>query len=281
MGSVQTSAGLPPPASPPRFAAGAASPRGRVWRHRLDLMVALVDRELKLLYHRSFVGIAWTFINPLLQLAVFSVVFRVVLGVQVPRYSAFAFSGLLAWTWFQSSLVQATGLITGNRALVRQPGFALEVLPLVTVGTGLIHYALSVPILFGFLLSQEVELTPWLLLLPVLMVLQFAFTAACAYPLAALNVRFRDIQHVLGVVLQLAMYLTPIFYSVEQVPEHLRKWFAINPMVALIEAYRAILIYGQPPPFLGLGVLALLTALLLVGGIHVFRNQSRRFAEEL
>src|SRR4028119_1912475 len=94
-----------------------------------DLLRELVSRDLKLLYKRSMLGIAWTLISPLLQLAVFAFVFRSVLLVKVPNYASFAFSGLLVWSWTQSSLFQATGLITGNRALIRQPKFPVAILP--------------------------------------------------------------------------------------------------------------------------------------------------------
>ncbi len=188
-------------------------------RYLYDLLRSLVDRDMKLLYKRSLLGIAWTLINPLLQLMVFVFVFQVILPVNIPQYSSFVFIGLLVWTWFQNSLFQATGVIISNRALIRQPGFPNEILPVVTVLTGLIHFILALPVLFIFLMIDGVQFQPiLLLLLPILQTIQFVLTVSLSYFLAALNVTFRDTQHTLGVLLQLWFYVTPIFYAVKNVP---------------------------------------------------------------
>lgn len=246
-----------------------------------DLLRELVARDMKLLYKRSALGIAWTLLNPLLQLAVFSFVFRSVLSVNIPRYSSFAFSGLLIWTWFQTALFQTTGLITNNRPLIRQPGFPTTILPVVTVMTGLIHFLLALPVLIVFLAIDGVELKPVLLVLPILIAIQFILTVSLAYPLAALNVTFRDTQHTLGVLLQLLFYLTPIFYDITNVPTHYQSLYYLNPMVSLLEAYRAVLIRGMQPDWRSLLVLGVLTAVLLSIGHQIFSSASDRFVEEL
>lgn len=246
-----------------------------------DLIRELVSRDLKLLYKRSMLGVAWTLLNPLLQLLVFAFVFRSVLKVNIPQYASFAFSGLLIWIWTQTSLFQSTGLITGNRPLIRQPGFPIAVLPIVTVTTGLIHFLLALPVLFLFMVINGVELTANVLLLPLLLFLQFILTVSFAYPLAALNVTFRDTQHTLGVLLQLMFYLLPIFYDLNQVPEHLRPLYVLNPMVMLLESYRAILIYGQPPAWQALLGLMVISGILLPIGYRIFKQQSQRFVEEI
>lgn len=246
-----------------------------------DLIRELVSRDLKLLYKRSVLGVAWTLLNPLLQLLVFAFVFRSVLNVDIPQYASFAFSGLLIWIWTQTSLFQSTGLITGNRPLIRQPGFPIAVLPIVTVITGLIHFLLALPVLFLFMILNGVALTANVLLLPLLLFLQFILTVSFAYPLAALNVTFRDTQHTLGVLLQLMFYLLPIFYDLNQVPEHLRSLYVLNPMVMLLESYRAILIYGQPPAWQSLLGLIVISGILLPVGYRIFKQQSQRFVEEI
>lgn len=246
-----------------------------------DLIRELVVRDLKLLYKRSMLGVAWTLINPLLQLSVFAFVFQAVLQVKIPQYASFAFSGLLIWTWTQSALFQATGLITSNRALIRQPGFPIAVLPIVTVTTGLIHFLLALPVLLIFLMVDGVQLTQHIFLLPLLLLLQFLLTVSFAYPLAALNVTFRDTQHTLGVILQLMFYLLPIFYTVEQVPESLRSIYLFNPMVVLLQAYRAILMGGAAPDGNSLLLLVAVAVGLLPIGYRIFKRQSQRFVEEI
>jgi lipopolysaccharide transport system permease protein len=253
------------------------------WRllYLYDLLRELVARDMKLLYKRSVLGIAWTLINPLLQLAVFSFVFQLVLSANIPNYSSFAFCGLLVWTWFQNSLFQATGAIIANRPLIRQPGFPIAILPIVIVITGLIHFLLALPLLIIFLAVDGVELKPVLLVLPILMALQFALTVSLAYLLAALNVTFRDTQHTLGVLLQLFFYLTPIFYDITNVPKDYQSLYYLNPMVHLVTAYRTVLMQGAQPNWLPLMLIGLITTLALPVGYRIFSSSSDRFVEEL
>jgi lipopolysaccharide transport system permease protein len=250
-----------------------------------DLLWCLVVRELKVLYKRSLLGIAWTLLNPLLQLVVFSVIFQQVLkaGAGINHYISYAFSGLLIWGWTQSALFQATGLITGNRPLIRQPTFPVPMLPIVTVTTGLIHFLLAFPALAVMMAIDRITLNWTVLFFPLLLALQFILTLSFAYPLAALNVTFRDTQHTLGVILQLLFYLLPIFYTVNDpsIPDWLKTFYAWNPLVVLLEAYRSILINGQIPSIPGLLFLIGISATLLPIGYRVFQRQSERFVEEV
>jgi lipopolysaccharide transport system permease protein len=249
--------------------------------YQTDLLRTLVDRDMKLLYKRSVLGVAWTLISPLLQLVVFAFVFQVILPTHVPQYASFVFTGLLVWNWFQNSLFQATGTIFVNRPLIRQPGFPSSILPVVTVATGLVHFILALPVLVIFLLMDGVRLQPIILLLPALQGLQFMFTVSLAYILAALNVTFRDTQHTLGVILQLFFYLTPIFYDSQQVPSQYQGIYGLNPMVQFVAAYRSILLGRHELLWFPLLLIAGMTVGLLPIGYYLFRQQSDRFVEEL
>ncbi|WP_013334397.1 ABC transporter permease [Gloeothece verrucosa] len=255
-----------------------------LFRRRLiqqwDLLRELVSRDMKLLYKRSFLGIAWTLINPLLQLAVFAFVFQAVIPINIPRYASFVFTGLLSWNWFQTSLYQATGVIIANRPLVRQPGFPMAILPVVITTTGLIHFILALPVLIMFLLWDGVQLTPVAFYLPILQLIQFALTVTLSYLLAALNVTFRDTQHTLGVLLQLLFYLVPIFYddtSVKNIP----LIYYFNPMVQMVKAYRDILMQGTQPDWTALLIMSLVIVVCLPLGLAYFRRQSLSFVEEI
>lgn len=246
-----------------------------------DLLRSLVDRDMKLMYKRSTLGIAWTLISPLLQLLVFIFVFQVIIKIEIPQYASYVFTGLLVWNWFQTCLFQATGVIINSRPLIRQPGFPNAILPIIVVTTGLIHFVLALPILFIFLLIDGVRLTPLVLLLPLLQLLQFCLTVACSYLLASLNVTFRDTQHTLGVLLQLLFYLTPIFYEANAIPDRYRQFYELNPMVPLVNSYRQILIQGQQPDWIALMIVAGMTLILLPIGYKVFKRQSLSFIEEI
>ncbi|MDF0551921.1 ABC transporter permease [Kamptonema sp. UHCC 0994] len=253
------------------------------WRPQYiyDLLRQLVSRDMKLLYKRSVLGIAWTLIAPLLQLAVFTFVFNIVIPMNVPQYSSYVFIGLLVWNWFSTSLFQATGLILQNRALIRLPKFPSAILPVVTVMTGMIHFLLALPVLTLFLLIDGVHFKPVVLFLPILMLLQFALTVGIAYPLAAFNVTFHDTQHTLGVLLQMLLYLTPIFYQVNSLPPKIAFFYYLNPMVSIVQSYRAVLIYGTQPNLAALGIIALISGGLILIGHRIFDTASDRFVEEI
>ncbi|MEP1074260.1 ABC transporter permease [Leptolyngbya sp. PL-A3] len=233
------------------------------------------------MYKRSALGVAWTLISPLLQLLVFIFVFQVIIKIDIDQYSSYVFTGLLVWNWFQNCLFQATGIIINSRPLIRQPGFPIAILPVVVVTTGLVHFALALPVLVAFLLIDGVKLTPLVLLLPLLQLIQFALTVAFSYFLAALNVTFRDTQHTLGVLLQFLFYLTPIFYELDSIPNKYWYIYGLNPMVHVVTAYRQILIWGVQPDWLALAIISGLTLLLLPIGYRVFKHQSLRFVEEI
>jgi lipopolysaccharide transport system permease protein len=272
-----------------RLGQRSASPRRRII-YFADLLGELVQRDLKLLYKRSLLGVAWTLLNPLLQLLLFTIVFRLILktGSNIEHYLAYVFSGILIWTWTQSTLFQATGVITGNRTFLRQPGFPVLMLPVVTVMTGFIHFLLAMPALLAIMLFDRVALSPNLLLLPIPFLLQFILTISFAYPLAAMNVTFRDTQHTLGVILQLLFYLLPIFYAVTDVTQNLqipplwRELYRWNPLLILLQVYRAVLgIEGSLPEWWRVLSLVVICVVLLPIGYRIFDHQRQRFVEEV
>lgn len=256
-------------------------PFSREVLHLRDLIVQLVTRDLKVRYKRSVLGIAWTLINPLLQLLVFATVFRTVLQLNIPHYVSSVFCGLLVWTWFQSSLTEATGVINANATLIRQPGFPSIILPIVTILVHMVHFVLALPALLVFLLIDGVILQADIWQLPLLMLLQLGFTAGLSYLLAALNVTFYDTKYTIGVLLQLLFYATPIFYDINLVPERYRFWYWLNPMAHIVSAYRTVLLgEGHPnwPPLLAIAAAALVLFFL---GRRYFIAQSDRFVEEI
>lgn len=246
-----------------------------------DLLSELVATELRLLYKRSVLGIAWTLINPLLQLLVFYSVFRAVLTLDIPHYASFVFCGLLVWNWFYNSLIQGAAVIIFNATLIRQPGFPISILPIVVVTTGMVHFCLALPILTIFLLLEGVSLQPLLLELPILIALQFAFTVGLIYILAAINVTLRDTRYTVSVLLQMGFYLTPIFYDLNDVPANYLPFYKLNPMVHLVNSYRDLLIWGRQPDWLSLLILAAITIGLLPISHRFFTRQSHHFVEEI
>lgn len=250
-------------------------------QYLIDLLRELIGRDMKLRYKRSLLGVAWSLLNPLAQLLVFSLIFRLVIPLGIPNYAAFLFTGLLAWNWFQSSLYAATGAIVDNRELICRPGFSAVILPVVTVATNFIHYLFALPVLMVFLWMNGTALQSTALVLPVIFVVQFLFTLSLAYFVATVHVTFRDTQYLLGIVLLLGFYLSPVFYDASAIPERFQVVYRLNPMVMLINAYRQILLQGQLPQGIDLLALSLISAGMLWISHRIFVRASARFAEEL
>ncbi len=253
----------------------------RRWQHAWDVLVVLTARDLKAQYKRSYLGFGWALGSPVLQLIIFSTIFRNVLGSQIPHYPCFVYIGVLVWGWFQGSLGQSVSLITGNSALARQPGFPLALLPHVTVSVRFIHFVVAWPLLFGLLWYDGLRPTAAWAALPMLLGIQYLLSVGLAYPLASLNVLHRDTQHIVGVLLQLMMFVTPVFYDLKVVPEELKHWFYINPMVSLVDAWRSVLLHNQWPDARTMWILFGVGVVLITAGRRIFVAQSHRFVEEM
>ncbi|QJE98765.1 ABC transporter permease [Luteolibacter luteus] len=259
----------------------AEAPSSRRWRHAWDVLLVLTARDIKAQYKRSLLGFGWALASPLLQLIIFSTIFQGVLGSQIPNYACFVFIGVLVWGWFQGSLGQSVALITGNAALARQPGFPLSLLPHVTVSVRFLHFAIAMPLLFGLLWWNGIKPAASWWAVPLIIVIQYLLSVGIAYPLASLNVLHRDTQHIIGVLLQLMMFVTPIFYDIRVVPEPLKEWFYLNPMVCIVDAWRTVLLYGQWPDARTLWILFGAGMVMVVVGRRIFIAQSHRFVEEM
>ncbi len=253
--------------------------------HRLiyvrDLVRELVARDIKLRYKESLLGVAWSLLNPLLQLLIFSIVFRYILPLNIPNYTAFLFIGLLMWNWFQASLVAATTTIVDGRSLIKRPGFPIPILPIVTVLGNLIHFLLALPVLLIFLLISGITPQLPIVLLPVIILIQFLFTLSLAYFLATIHVSFRDTQHLVTIGLLFLFYLSPIFYEGSAIPQDYQFVYRLNPILHLLEAYRAILMHGALPPWQPLALITLGAGILLIIGYRLFLRASYFFVEEL
>lgn len=246
-----------------------------------DLLHELVLRDLKLRYRRSALGLLWTLLNPLAQLLVLNLVFRRVLPLNIPNYSLFLFTGLLAWNWFQASLFAGTSSIVDSRDLIRRPGFPVAVLPVVAVLSSFIHFLLALPILFVFMLLSGIQFSSAFLILPVVFICQFILSLGLIYILATVQVTFRDTQYLLGIVLFLGFYLTPVFYDSSAIPLRAQLLYHLNPMVTILDAYRSIFIHSKFPESLPLILVGLASVSLLWITYRFFRKASNRFVEEL
>lgn len=241
----------------------------------------MVKRDLRTRYKASFFGFLWTFINPLLQLIVYSVVFSSIMRMNVPHYPMFLFVVLLPWIFFANTTQEAANLIVSNSNIVKKVYFPREILPLASATAGLVNLGLSFLIALVALLLFHLPLTWSLIALPLVMGLEFIFTLGISLVISAVNVYFRDVEHIWGILMMAWFYLTPIVYPLNMAPEKYLKYLFLNPMVTLTEAYRDILYYGVFPYFPGLGAFAMLSVLVLIFGYLIFKRLSKGFAEQV
>ena len=277
-------------------------------RVRLELLTELVRKDLKVKYKNSALGFIWSLANPLLYLAVFTLVFGVFLKNNVPWFAVLFMSGFLIWSFFNSATLDATGAVVGNANLVRKVRFPRVVLPLASVGFAGVHLALQLLVFFLFLIpSYPDAFGPQLLLLVPALAVTVIFTVAMSLLASSLNVRYRDVQHLLEVALLAWFWLTPIVYPVTLVRNELAgagvlwmfKLYMANPMTAVVvAAQRAVYVHPvvigndgklvQVLPSGGYGfylqwlaVAAVVSSVLLVIGLWTFRRLQADFAEEL
>jgi ABC-2 type transport system permease protein len=274
-------------------------------RVRFELLAELVRKDLKVKYKNSALGFVWSLANPLLYLAVFTLVFSKLLRNGVPEFAVLLMSGLLVWNFFNLSTLSATGAVVGNANLVRKVRFPRIVLPLSSVGFAGVHFVLQMLVFLVFLVPFHPEaFGPQLwLVLPALAV-ALTFTVALSLLASALNVRYRDVEHLLEIALLAWFWLTPIVYRVALVQEHfsgspwLFRLYMANPMTAVVVAmqraiYRwpVVVDHGKLLRILPeggyafylrwLGVAAVVSVVLLGLGLWTFRRLQADFAEEL
>lgn len=245
------------------------------------LIAMLVLRELRARYRGSVLGFLWSFLNPLLLMLVYALVFSVYLRVPMDNYAVFLFTGLLPWLWFASSLGHAAGVIVGSGPLVKRVLFPAEILPLVSVLANLVNLLLSLPLLLIFLLLSGVRPGPLLAFLPLLLGLQFLLTVGLALPLAALNVHLRDVEQILSNGLVLLFFLSPVLYPVATVPTSIRPLYFLNPVAGLVQSYQNIFFFGREPHWIHLGTVAACAALAFWGGYWIFDRLRDGLAEEV
>ena len=264
----------------------------QLFRYR-GLIQTLVARELKARYRGSILGFFWSFANPLLLLLVYTFVFSVILlgfrGSELDPYAQFLFCGLLPWTWFSSSLAESSNVLITNGNLIKKVMFPVEILPLVSVLSNMFHFFFALPVLGAFLLFYAVAgqlpgplRVSELVWLPFVIAVQFMLTLGFSLILSALTVHFRDIKDLLGNLLTLWFFATPIIYPMSMVPAEGKFLMDFNPFTHLAISYQEILFYDGPfGHWKWLVVLAAGSLVLTAIGYGLFDRLRDSFAEEV
>jgi lipopolysaccharide transport system permease protein len=263
-------------------ASGAARDRWReVWRAR-QLLLYLARRDLALRYKQTLLGIGWAVARPLVTMLVFVVVFGLI--AKLPSagapYGLMVLAALLPWTLFSSALSETSASLVANAGLIQKVYFPRIVLPLSALAVALVDFAVTFVLLVVIMAALGYAPNGRLVALPAFILLALALALGLGLWFAALNVRWRDVRHIVHVLLQLALYLSPVGYSSTLVPEQWRSLFILNPMVGVIEGFRWMLLPGT----LELRMDALfasvaIATVALAGGLWFFRRAERDFAD--
>jgi ABC-type polysaccharide/polyol phosphate export permease len=246
-----------------------------------NLIYNLVARDLKVKYKGSILGFFWSLLNPLIMLIVYTIAFQYIIKIRVENFPLFFLCGFLPWTFLSLSLSMAVSSIKDNANLVKKVYFPREILPLSIVLSNLVQFLLTFIILIPALVLFKIKLGLPLLLLPLIILFQLAFTQGLAFILSSLNVFFSDVRHLLEIFLQIWFWLTPIIYPVDLVPERFQSLYRLNPAVLFVESYRNSLLYNKWLSPVELISLFLVGCVFLAFGHLVFNRYNRRFAEAI
>lgn len=253
---------------------------GDLWAHR-DLLWSLADRDLRLRYRQTLLGVAWVVLQPVLGALIFTFVFGIVagLGPDRVRYFQLTFISLAAWGLFAGIVTRASASLVQNSGLVSKVWFPRSVIPCSTIPAALVDFAIASLVWLAFAAWAGALPSAGALLAPLWVAAIVASAIGVGMVGAALTVSYRDVQHLLPVALQLLLYASPVAYTAANVPERYLAWYWLNPMAPLLEGFRASLLGTPMPPADAIAYAATVAVGALVVGSRVFRRLERRFAD--
>lgn len=252
-----------------------------LWQFR-DLLTSLAQRDVKLRYRQTALGVVWVILQPLLAAVIFAFVFGKIAKIPAPHgipYLVFSYAGLLAWNAFNSTLTKSSTCLTGNANLVSKVYFPRLVLPLSTVFSTLIDFGVAFVVMVLLLVINHIPVHLGILLLPVWLLLIVLLSLGVGLYASALMVTYRDVQYVLPVVTQFLLYASPVAYAYAVVPDRWHWLFALNPLTGLLEAFRWSLLGTGTVSWALTGYAAAVTVVVFLLGALAFKSMERKFAD--
>ena len=252
-----------------------------IWSFR-NVISELIHRELRSKYKGSVLGFLWTYINPLCQIIVYAFFFSMIFKSGIECFYLYLIVSMFPWNFFSGGTMQGLGSVRYQGDLVKKIYFPRQILPMVSVSVNLVNMLISFVIIYGILLVSGwgVDWKLQLYLIPIIL-LEYLFSFGLALLLSAVEVYFRDIEHIMSVIMMVWMYVTPMFYNISFIPEQYLPLFKFNPMLYIISMYQQVLYYKVPPQADYMLKSIVSSACMLVVGWFVFARLERRFAEEL
>ena len=245
-----------------------------------ELLKSNIKKEIRGKYKGSFLGVLWSFVNPLLMTLVYAIVFPFILRSGPDHYVTYIVIGILPWNFFTTVISQGTFTILGNAGIIKKVYFPREILPISVATSGLINFMISLPIIFIFLLFSGIGITWYVVFLPLVVLVQYILSLGIIFITGSINVYVRDAEYIINFIIQMLFYATPILYSSDLFGDK-AKLLLINPMTTIINSYRDILYNGTMPNLKALFIVFLASLLLLFIGILIFKKLEKGFAEEV
>lgn len=246
-----------------------------------ELLKSNVKKEIRGKYKGSFLGVLWSFINPLLQVAVYAIVFPYIMRVQTENYLIYLIIGIIPWTFFTTVINQGMVTVRINAGIIKKVYFPREILPISVAVSGLINFLISCIIILLFCIFGGVGVSWHIIFLPLIAIIQFFLTLGIAFALSAINVYIKDTEYLITFFINMLFYATPILYEATLFPESIRFILYLNPMTQVVEAYRNIFLYHQLPNLEGFVYLVVISIIILGIGLLIFRKLEKGFAEEV
>ena len=246
-----------------------------------ELLKTNVKKEIRGKYKNSFLGVLWSFLNPLLQIAVYAIVFPLILRNTQENYVVFLCCGLIPWTFFSTSISRSAFTLVENGNILKKVYFPREILPISVVTSETVNFLISTIIIIGFVIFGGLGITKNILFYPIVLIVQYLLILAISFVVSSISVYVRDLQHLIGVALQLLFYAAPIVYSPETIPAEFKWILDINPMTYVINGYRDIFYNQVAPDVSALMILMGISLVLCAIGYMIFNKLQKGFAEQL
>ena len=246
-----------------------------------ELLKTNVKKEIRGKYKNSFLGVVWSFLNPLLQIAVYAIVFPLILRNTQENYVIFLCCGLIPWTFFSTTISRSAFTMIENGNIIKKVYFPREILPISVVTSETVNFLISTIIIIGFVIFGGLGISQYILFYPIILLAQYLLLIAISLIISSISVYVRDLQHLIGVALQLLFYAAPIVYSPETIPEGFKWILDYNPMTYIINGYRSIFYNQTPVDIQPLLILIGGSIVACIVGYLIFNKLQKGFAEQL
>ena len=246
-----------------------------------ELLKTSIKKDVRGKYKNSFLGVLWSFLYPLFQIAVYAIVFPLIMKSNMPNYTVFLCCGLIPWNFFSTAISRASFTIVENGNIIKKVFFPREILPISVVTSEAVNFVISTIIILAFCLAYGMGLSLFVIFYPLVLLIQYLLLIGISLLVSSITTYFRDLQHFVGIALQLLFYATPIVYAADVIPSNFQWILNLNPMTFIIDGYRAIFYYQEQPVLISLGMTLLISIVLCIIGYLIFNKLQKRFAEEL